>query len=190
MRKSLLYTICFIFLLSFTQCKSGDEEPTEQDPIIALLGINNLSGNYYEGIAEQQTCASIDLTTTALCPVIANLDQTFVNTNGNNVRLSLSLVNNQITGQLNLFIAGVNLQVSNYTIPVAGRNVPGGSVAYNLLLNSSIPATVGTGTVTLADFNAEEQPNILPGRMTLDLTQTGNPNVARIIYSISLKEVL
>ncbi len=210
MRKKITcLALVSLLALNFMACNSQGEDPPEQPTIeginiLDLLAINLIGGVYWEGGTTVQTCVFDPgnvVNNSVSCDILEDVHANLIATDPNNMRLQLSLVDNQITGTMSLTVPHLNLFGSNFTVGLTGSSVSSSNAAEvpqnsedvaRTITFTPISVTPSTADLTLSvgSFVTEESENALSGRLTTTIGQTGNTQSATVTYGFSLRKGL
>lgn len=206
MRKLFLtLPLLFALTLQLTNCKSGDEETAQADQDIedqvlqaflfssGLLGPNGIIWN---GAATIEECAGNTTETLLACPLlISKGEEVLADTLNNNLNFSLGVSSTGVTGRLYIVSPHYNGAFFPYELQVSGTYLAGAEYQTNIISLSQTGETPLVGTLNgftlrLRDFRAEERPNGVKGRFTVEITSGATTGTGTLIYNFDSEQVL
>lgn len=197
MRKhSFLALAAVLALLSSAYCKSGDEEPSDDQELLNLLDVNVANGIYWSGKSSQNSCSAGDpLVTAGVCNTQTLLEDTYLIGTTNNVNLFLPS-GNPPAGTLTLIVPHPDNATSNvFDIAVSG-DLGGGyetgngiSRVLSLSATGSTTASSSSVQVQLVSFRAQQTEQSVEGTLVLRyIRASGSDPTYDVEYSFSLKK--
>lgn len=188
MRKAIIV----LLIAGMVGCKSGDEAPEEQNPLVSLLGLSALPGYGWAGQLTNQTCTAENVVSTVItCPIYAALEQETIANVGNNATVVFQTpAPNRVAGAFSFILPGYNLspvnpyQVIASTLTVEQGYDTGSGPTQSIRLPAALTATsANTTQLELLEFVAQQDPKNLPGTLKVRISQPSNPSAGALVVT-------
>jgi len=188
MRKAIIV----LLIAGMVGCKSGDEAPEEQNPLVSLLGLSQLQGYGWAGQLTNQTCTAENVVATVItCPIYAALEQEAIANVGNNATVIFQTpMPNRVSGAFTFILPSYNLSpVNPYQVVATTLNIEqgydtGSGPTQSIRLPAAVTATsANTTQLELLEFVAQQDPKNLPGTLKVRISQPSNPSAGALIVT-------
>ena len=181
-------------VFSTAYCKSGDEEPSDDQELLNLLDVNVANGIFWSGNTSQNSCSAGDpVTTAAVCNTQSYLETTFQTGTTNNLNLALTS-GNPPAGTITLIVPHPDNAISNsFIIPVSGDlgggYETGNGVSRVLTLSTATATTASSANVQiqLVSFRAQQTEKTVEGTMVIRFLRNNSADASYDVeYSLQL----
>lgn len=188
MRKAII----LIVLAGLVGCKSGDEAPEEQNPLVSLLGLTSLQSYGWSGTLTNQTCAAENIVNTVInCEIYSALEaETLSYVSNNGTVIFQTPTPNRIAGVFTFVLPNYNLNplntyqvVANSMTMEQGYDTGSGAVQIIRLSAGATATSVNNTQLELLEFSATQDPRNLPGTLKVRLSQPSNPSAGAIVVT-------
>ncbi|MBR32661.1 MAG: hypothetical protein CMN77_15260 [Spirochaetaceae bacterium] len=195
MRKHrFLAVVAILAICSATYCKSGDEEPSDDQELLNLLDVNVANGIFWVGKTSQNSCNAGDAGTTAtVCFTQTTLENTYLSGQSTNINLYLPS-GNPPAGAVSLLVPHPdNSSLNTFDIAVSG-DLSGGyetgngvSRVLTLTAATSTTAANSSAQIQMVSFRAQQTEKTVEGTVVIRFLRasSGNPTYD-VEYSFSM----
>ncbi|MBI39410.1 MAG: hypothetical protein CMF59_07405 [Leptospiraceae bacterium] len=195
MRKyRFLAVVAILAICSATYCKSGDEEPSDDQELLNLLDVNVANGIFWVGKTSQNSCNAGDAATTAtVCFNQTTLENTYLSGETTNINLYLPS-GNPPAGTVSILVPHPdNSSLNTFDIAVSG-DLSGGyetgnGVSRVLTLSATGATTASNSTVQvqMVSFRAQQTENTVEGTIVVRFVRASSSNPSYDVeYSFSM----
>ena len=195
MRKyRFLAVVAILAICSATYCKSGDEEPSDDQELLNLLDVNVANGIFWVGKTSQNSCNAGDAATTAtVCFNQTTLENTYLSGETTNINLYLPS-GNPPAGTVSILVPHPdNSSLNTFDIAVSG-DLSGGyetgnGVSRVLTLSATGTTTASNSTVQvqMVSFRAQQTENTVEGTIVVRFVRASSSNPSYDVeYSFSM----